>query len=262
MFKPETIDPSLLAFTKLIDDSISAKRLAQPKRQYLGASTWGEPCDRKLAYSYHQTPNDPDRFFSPNVLRIFDMGHDGEERMGEYLKLAGFDVHTLKPDGKQYGFEAADGKLKGHIDGVIISGPEIPGLKYPCLWENKALNDKSWNDTAKKGVRVSKPLYYAQANTYMAYLDLECALFTFQNRNSGEIACEVLQLDARNAQESSDRAVRVIKCTTPEEMPRIGIDSTDFRCKFCDYRRRCWDIVDIAPASTPDITSPSWLKKE
>lgn len=258
MFQPDTTnncEPVIALLNKAMQD----KRTSQPRRQYLGASTWGEPCDRKLSYGYHQTPIDEDRGFSSEILRVFDMGHDCEDRVAEYLRLAGFELHTHKPDGKQYGFEAAEGKLKGHIDGVITSGPEIPGLKYPCLWENKGLNDKSWNDTSKKGVRLSKPLYYAQANTYCAYLELPNTLFTTMNRNTGEMYAEVIPLDARNAQESSDRAVRVVNSQSPEEFGRIAAESTDFRCKFCDFRRRCWDtpIVKLEPAKTD---RPSWLK--
>lgn len=261
MFQPDAdINPSKKAIEELLDKAMQDKRASQAKRQYLGASTWGEPCDRKLAYGFHQAPIDHDRGFSSEILRVFDMGHDCEDRVAEYLRLAGFELHTHKPDGKQYGFEAADGKLKGHIDGVITAGPEIQGLKYPCLWENKGLNDKSWNDTAKKGVRLSKPLYYAQANTYCAYMELPNTLFTAINRNTGELLAEVIPLDARNAQESSDRAVRVVNSTNPDEFGRIAAESTDFRCKFCDYRRLCWQIPsDITPAPV-EQTKPNWLR--
>lgn len=38
-----------------------------------------------------------------------------------------------KADGEQFGFSVADGRLQGHIDGVIVSGPE--GFAYPALWD-------------------------------------------------------------------------------------------------------------------------------
>lgn len=249
------------AFRQIIDKALIDKRSSQPKRQYLGASMWGDSCDRKLAYIYHQIPEDEGTGFPANILRIFDMGHDGEARMAEHLKLAGFDLHTHKPDGGQYGFEACDGKLKGHIDGVILAGPEVEGLEWPALWENKELNDKSWNDTVKKGVRISKPLYFVQAQVYMAYLELPNTLFTTRNRNTGEVHAELIKFDARVAQDSSDKAVRVVSSLNPDEMSKCTSDPADFRCKWCNFKNRCWETK---PALITPIQNdkPTWLRKK
>lgn len=260
MFQPET-DPNQPfrdAFVAAVDAAIQKKRAEQPRRQYLGASTWGEPCARKLAYSYHQHPQDEDRGFTGNNLRIFDMGHDGEDRVAEYLRLAGFDLKTHGEDGKQFGFAAADGRLKGHFDGLILGGPSLPGLTYPCLWENKMLNDKGWNDTLKNGVKKAKPLYYAQAQTYMAYKGLACALFTACNRDTGALLGEVIAFNQRDAQTYSDRAVSVIESKSPDDFPRLGKNETDFVCKWCDYKRSCWKLGAPIPAQPKDAT-PSWL---
>ena len=50
------------------------------------------------------------------------------------------------------------------------------------------------------------------------------------------------------AQEASDRAVRVVEASSPEELPRIGRERTDFRCKFCSFKSKCWGDVPAAPA--------------
>ena len=75
-----------------IDKAMIAKQMAQEKRTYLGASRWGEECMRRLAYEYHHIPTDGEEDFPGKILRIFDMGHDGETRMTEYMRLAGFDL--------------------------------------------------------------------------------------------------------------------------------------------------------------------------
>ena len=41
------------------------------------------------------------------------------------LRLAGFDVRTHNRKGEQFGFSAANGRFRGHIDGVIVAGPDI-----------------------------------------------------------------------------------------------------------------------------------------
>ena len=130
-----------------IDAAMLSKNKAQTRRQYLGASRIGHHCERALGYEYHMVEKDEGADFKGKTLRIFDMGHDGEERVADYLKLAGFELQTHAPDGKQIGMSDAGGKFKGHLDGVIHSGP-VDGLKYPMLWENKALGDKSWSEQA------------------------------------------------------------------------------------------------------------------
>lgn len=258
MFAPDKQpDPTLAAAIDLIDKAMQAKNKEQVRRQYLGASRVGEECHRRLAYEYHGTPKDEGADFKGKTLRIFDMGHDGEERMAQYLKLAGFDLQTHKEDGKQFGMADAEGKFKGHLDGIIHAGP-LPGLKYPMLWENKALGEKSWNDVVKKGIKESKPVYYAQVQIYMAYFELESCLFTCLNRDSGDIHIEVIKVNVRDAQALIDKAVRIVTSANPEEMGKLSKDPTDFRCKWCDFNKRCHATPAVQP--TPTVATPNWFR--
>jgi pSer/pThr/pTyr-binding forkhead associated (FHA) protein len=103
----------------------------------------------------------------------------------------------------------------------------------------------------KKGVKVSKPVYYAQVNLYMHHLDLaeNPALFTAINGDTGEIYAELIPFDPENVQQSIDRGARVVSTASPEEAPRIAKDSTFFKCKFCSYRLTCWaEAKAAAPA--------------
>jgi hypothetical protein len=254
MFKPETQPCEIAEGVKaLIDAAIKEHRGKQAPRQYLGASRIGDECERRLAYEFHLTTKDEGAEFKANTLRIFDMGHDGEERVAEYLKLAGFDLVTHQADGKQFGISDAGDKFKGHLDGIINSGPAIKGLLYPCLWESKALGEKSWSDVVKKGLKESKPVYYAQVQIYMAYKDLLSCLFTAINRDTGEIHVEIVQFNARDAQSYIDRAVRIVKTDNPEQLGRIGRGVDDFKCKWCDYKKRCHGVSE---QKTPDAEPP------
>jgi len=135
----------------------------------------------------------------------------------------------------------ADGRLQGHIDGVIVGGPE--GFAYPALWECKCLGNKSWSDLDKKGLTLSKPVYAAQVAIYQAYLELHehPAIFTALNADTMEIYTELVPFDAALAQRMSDRAVKVITATEAGELlPRAFHDSTHFECRMCAWQDRCW----------------------
>nr|WP_281722610.1 hypothetical protein [Nitrosomonas nitrosa] len=153
--------------TALIDSGMKNKHAQQPIRQYLGASRLGIACERALQYEYGQAPVDFGRETQGQMLRIFERGHIMEECMVQWLRAAGFDLRTRKPNGDQFGFSAADGRLQGHIDGVIVDGPD--GFACPALWENKCLGNKSWRELEKKRLAVAKPVYAAQVALYQAY---------------------------------------------------------------------------------------------
>ena len=228
-------------FTELIDAGMQRSREAQPARDYLGASRLGVACERALQYEFAKAPIDSGRRLEGRMLRIFERGHLMEDCMVAWLREAGFDLRTRKADGKQFGFAAADGRLKGHVDGVIVGGPE--GFSYPALWECKCLGNKSWRDLDKHKLAVSKPVYAAQVAIYQAYLELHehPAIFTAINADTMEIYTELVPFDPALAQRMSDRAVKVITATQAGELlPRSFNDSTHFECRMCAWQDRCW----------------------
>lgn len=227
--------------TALIDAGMQRARARQPERQYLGASRLGVSCERALQFEYAQAPVDPGRESDGRLLRIFERGHVLENCMVVWLREAGFDLRTRKADGEQFGFCVADGRLQGHVDGVIVAGPE--GFAFPALWENKALSNKAWRDLEKKGLAVAKPIYAAQVSIYQAYLELHehPAIFTALNADTMEIYAERVPFDAALAQRMSDRAVKVITATEAGELlPRAFVDPTHFECRMCPWQDRCW----------------------
>lgn len=250
--KPWQETSKLLA--DVMDKTWKEKKDAEPRRKYLGGSIVGRDCEREIAYQYYGTPKDADKTgFSGQLYRIFDRGHKGEDRMAEYLRVAGFELVTERADGSQFGFRALDGRFSGHIDGVILSNPL--GLPPNMLWENKILNNKSFGDTYNHGIKKSKPVYYTQVQLYMAYMELDGCFFTCENADTCEVYGEHITFDAKHAQEMSDRAVRIVQSQRPEDLPRCSMTPTDYRCKKCDYPARCW--VEPAKPVTP---KPAWLR--
>ncbi len=223
----------------LIDGALVAERNATPPRDYLGASRIGEPCSRRLAYEVMNTPPDPDKETKGQTLRIFEAGHVFEDLGIRWLRAAGFNLLTQKKDGGQFGFSAAGGKLRGHIDGVIVGGPDV-GIAWPTLWEHKALGNKGWTDLAKKGLRESKPIYWAQVHIYMAYMELACCLFTALNKDTEELWHEAVPFDPAEAQRQSDKAVEILRAVDASELPpRFAANPDFYLCRFCPYAKRC-----------------------
>ncbi len=222
-----------------IDAALLARHRRQAPRDYLGGSRVGEPCARKLVYETSHAPKDRD--FDSAILRIFDAGHQFEALSIRWLQQAGFDLRDRGPDGEQFGFSAARGKLRGHADGIILAGPDV-GIRWPSLWEHKALGQKSWTDLVKRGLRLSKPIYFAQVQLYMAYLDLEVALLTALNRDTLALHHEVVPFEPEEAQRLSDRAVDILRAAEAGELPPRIAQARDFYlCRFCPYATRCWE---------------------
>lgn len=269
------------AFASFVDGAVERQRNQQEPRDYLGGSRlghathkepWKRGCERALWYEYKHHPKDPGRNFGANILRVFDMGHDAEERLAEYFQIAGFDLRTLKADGGQFGFKTAPDpddpnhyRIRGHVDGIFLDGPsEINNMKisYPFLWETKGMKSNKFKDFKMKGVENSHPIYFGQVQIYMAYMKLHehPALFTAINRDTGEIGYEFIPFDEKCAQAASDRGLRVVSTPRAVDLPRITQDETSFTCRFCDYKSSCWSEQEPARTEDPKKTeAPSWM---
>jgi len=232
----------------LIDEAIAHENNKQTPREYLGASRLGVSCSRALQYEFLHIPKDDGRDFSGKILRIFAAGHVFEDLAIKWLHLAGIELYTEKANGYQFGFSVAKGRVRGHVDGIIHNAPKELGITGPALWEMKSLNNKSWNDTVKKGVAVSKPVYAAQIAIYQAYMESSIpgiskhpALFTAINKDTAELYHELVPFNSTLAQRSSDKAVQILNaCDAKEWLPRITKDPTHFECKMCAWQDRCW----------------------
>jgi hypothetical protein len=241
------------------------------ERPALGVGSVGVECTKALAYEFHRWPKDPGRNFSGKLLRVFARGHAAEAGMVEILAAAGFKILTQTKTGSQFRFDQAKyedgkGRIKGFADGVVIAGPdgiEMSGgvmhvMLYPCLWENKEVNSKKWTKFLKGGVKAVEFKYYVQMQLLMGYLGLSehPALFTAKNADTQEIYAELVHFDPAVAQQQSDRALRVVQSVSPDEFPRIASESTNFKCRFCDWHDRCWAAVP--ERAGPDF-APNWL---
>src|SRR3546814_14204119 len=132
-FQPQPSANFAAAFQALIDEAMEISAQEREPRDYLGGSRLGVECLRALGYEYHHVSVDPGKHFPGKILRAFDIGHDSETRMAEYMRLAGFTMLTERPDGQQFGFgiapHPAPGRSRGagHLAGGNTAGPVGPG---------------------------------------------------------------------------------------------------------------------------------------
>lgn len=224
--------PINVAINTLIERAEPPEEIA---RQYLGASAIGSECLRKVQYDWWCRPA-----HMSQMRDIFARGHFFEELSRQHLIRAGF---TFAP-AELLGFRAAAGLFRGHADGILVSGPKLPDIGFPCLWEHKCLGDKGWRSLERDGLEEAYPAYAAQVWLYQAYLDVtdHPAIFTAVNANTCARLHLLVPFNAEQAQVSSDRAVAVIEATRAGELlPRAYDDPADWRCKACGHRERCWN---------------------
>jgi len=236
-----------------VDAALETDRAATPPRDYLGASRLGHACERALQFEFAGAPKDEGQDFSGRSLRIFAIGHQLEDLAIRWLRAVGLDLYTRKgnrPDGEQFGFSVAGGRIRGHVDGIVAEAPAALGLRTPALWECKTMNAKNWRETVAKGVTVAKPVYAAQIALYQAYMEATVpgisanpALFTAINKDTAELHHELVPFDADLAQRMSDRGVRILRATDAGELlPRIAANRDFFECRFCPWAERCWSL--------------------
>ena len=209
-----------------IDQYLFETLRERASRKYLGASIIGKECDRQLWYEYHQPINN----MNPRVERIFHLGHLIESYIITLLKYSGYKVYHDE-NNAQYGF--ADEEVGGHIDGVIIID------NVPHLLEIKSANDSRFKDMVKLGIKISDPVYYAQVQVYMKYMELEKACFVVLNKNTSDIHSEIIEYDPIEANYLVSRGKEIIR---RKDLPDRKYSTKAFyKCSFCNYKEKCWD---------------------
>ena len=219
--------------TAMIMTALSLRTGKEKKRDYLGVSSLGEECDKKLWYKYHK-PELANKV-EPRIQAIFDMGHIIEKYIVDLLIETGREVYDKQADGSQ--FEAIyKEKIKGHIDGVIKG---IPESDKPHLLEVKSMNDKNFSKLGKDKVEYAFPHYWVQCQVYMYLFKLDKCLFVAMNKNDCEIYTERFSLDSIQAEAWLKRGLEITD-KKEEEVARKFATKSFYKCKMCDFNTACW----------------------
>ena len=233
---PEPRDPTLDAMRAACEE----RAAAEPRRRYVGASSIGDPCARKIWYGFHGYDAEP---ISSSGLFAIEDGHRSEELIASRLRLVpGIELWTHKDDGTQWGFEDFDGQYRGHIDGVIRGLIQAPVA--PHIWESKSCNPKKFaafqkaktTFGEKQALRNWDIVYFGQAQTYMRYFNLTRHYLTVCTPGGRDIDSCRTEFDPVLAEGLAQKAQRIIKAKEPPE--RIG-KADYFLCRMCRFKGVC-----------------------
>lgn len=221
------IPPPLHATVRRIYALHESRAESEKPRPYLGASSLGEACSRRLWYGFRWAG---ERAIDGRIRRLFETGHREEERLIAELRAIGITV-----EGQQHGVEFADGHGKGHLDGAVLGLDEAPRTWH--VFECKTHNTRSFKDVVAKGVKVSKPTHYAQVQMYMGLTGMERAAYFAVCKDTDEVHLERIEYDSATFATLTAKAYAIIKA---EEPPlRISEDPESFDCRFCPFRDVC-----------------------
>jgi CRISPR/Cas system-associated exonuclease Cas4 (RecB family) len=204
-------------------------------RNYIGASSIGSECPRKLWYRFNGYPEE----FDADSLRRFADGHAVEERILNWLRaIPNIKLWTHDENGEQYGFSALDGKYQGHYDGVI----EIDGVLY--VLEIKATTKqsgliKSCKDYPEEyALEQWNPEYYAQAMTYCKFADIPNHLLICSDAGGRNLFMVRTPYNANYADALLLKAERIANAKEPPN--KVG-GKNFWKCKMCSFYGICYE---------------------
>jgi hypothetical protein len=226
---PEPIPHTVAAIYRIYE------REPASERSYLGASTFGNECDRALWYQF-RLAHLPEQL-EGRKRRLFRTGEREESRIIAELKEAGLVV-----TGRQEEIEAVGGHFAGHLDGIVTGVAEAPKTEH--VLEIKTHNDKSFRALVKDGVEKSKPGHYAQMMIYMHYMQITRALYVAVNKNDDSLYSERVHYDKDAATALMHRAQRIIKAhAAPAKLHEDPNAKAAFVCGWCPAKAICHEGV-------------------
>ena len=224
--------PVSIAINALLEEGV--REVGEPTRGYLGASSIGSECLRQIQFDWMCDQQHP-----LQARDRFSRGHFLEQLSRDHFARARFEF----AEQDRLKFEALDGLLKGHADGIFVTGPKIADVSYPALWEHKGLASKGFKTIERDGLRQAYPQYAVQVALYQHFLGVDAnpAIFTITNADTCERLHILVPYDAEFARTWIQRAEIVIQATRAGELlPRAYDDPDKWPCKQCSHVKRCW----------------------
>ena len=208
----------------------------QGHRNHLGASGLGEPCWRKLWYSFRWVKEER---FDGRMMRLFNVGHSAEPRFVSYLRGIGFEVKEFADDGKQFRISGCMGHYGGSLDGICKPPAryEIEGDLVLSLSFKTNATGNGYAKVATESLQKAKPVHWAQECQYGYKMGIRYCIYMIENKNDSDITFKVIELDWNYGKQLEDKATQIIKAKEPP--PRISENPAVFDCKYCHLTDIC-----------------------
>lgn len=231
------IDPTLAA----ADRALEARAMEEKPRGYLGMSSIGDSCSRKLWYQFRHAGREK---FDALTLKRFADGHRSEDLIIERLRLVeGLELFSVNEDGSQLRVTDHGGHFSGHLDGTVLGLLQAPKTKHvlevKCVGDKKMTEFKKAVDDLgeKMALRKWNPVYYAQAQCYMHYTGLTRHYLVVATAGGRDWASARTEYNAADALQLVTKAKRIIEAQEPPE--RISKDPSWWECRFCTFSGIC-----------------------
>lgn len=231
-------DPTLAA----LRGEVEARAAAELPRPYLGMSSIGMSCERRLWYGFRWAAQEQ---FACDTLWRFEDGHRSEDVMAARLRLVpGVHLRAVDPrTGRQFVFADIGGHFRGHADGMVTGLLQAPKALH--VWEAKAVNEaklaKLDKLRAERGEKQAlaewDAVYHAQAILYMAYAEAPRHYLTASTPGARAMTSVRTDTDLDAARRLREKAERII--TAAEPPTRISEDPAWWECKFCPMATVC-----------------------
>jgi|ERR1700692_1521632 len=260
--------------TKRLLETYISKDPEEP-RCYIGASSIGHDCDRKIWIQWRGEINPKDFMNEENFgkrCRVFYRGKKEEENIINRLQTAGY---LLSDQQKQFllttpttanqghavnAFPYFMG-LKGHIDGIIVDDKDPEKKKYILEIktakqesfkgvqkyfnkniknnEQQQINEEINNDLLLKGLEEIYAQYVQQVQIYMYLADVHQALILLINKNNDDIQTIIMKYDQQKIQGIMEKVRRIVSM---DSLP-LGLKNDNnppYQCKMCEFKNFCY----------------------
>jgi hypothetical protein len=203
----------------------SQETIEDEPRDYIGASSIGSDCLRKIWYEFKGFEAEE---VPTKMRRTWSIGKHLERLVLDWLEICGMEIardwYDLSDSSQEY--------FKGHVDSVLTNN----GLPHAVL-EIKTAKDSSFTVFEKKGVKEWSPQYYAQIQSYMGMSGIHSAYILVLNKDNSDISDELVGFDSYFYEKLKEKAAMIYNAHV--EPPRINGSPLWFQCKMCKYNKVC-----------------------
>ena len=195
-------------------------------RDYIGASSIGSPCLRKIWYAYkgEKSENIPSK-----IRRTWAIGTHLESLVLDWLERAGIKIIRFWCEFQSKNVES----FQGHIDSMWVDEANNP----KAIIEIKTAKDSSFKMFSAKGLKLWNPQYYAQIQSYMGMSAIHLAYIVVLNKDNSELLDEAVYFDADFYHSLEEKACMIAEAVSPP--PRVNGSPLWYLCKTCRFNKTC-----------------------